>query len=72
MPESEEHALFCYNKARNKERKKGDALRKRFGDFRTRRLFQWLENGRYTKNNPCKLSRGAAIAIGDVVHKDHE
>lgn len=24
------------------------------------------------QKNPCKLSRGAAIAIGDVVHKDHE
>lgn len=34
MPKMGRRALFCYNKARNKERKKGDALRKRFGDFR--------------------------------------
>ena len=36
MPKMGRRALFCYNKARNKERKKGDALRKRFRNFRIR------------------------------------
>ena len=58
-------------KPKTKRAKKKDALRKRFGNLEQEGDANGLK-ARGIQNNPCKLSRGAAIAMGDVVHKDHK
>jgi len=55
-----------------RERKKRDALRKRFVNLEQEGDANGLKARGIQKIILVNLAGGAAIAIGDVVHKDHE